>query len=74
MKAGSSVKSGKADPFTRFVKDNIWEEGGGGAKPKVRREHSQFCCGPRKSKWVSYEFTFLVELSCCLGELANVHH
>lgn len=31
MEPRSSVKKDKADPFTRLVKDNIWEEGGGGA-------------------------------------------
>lgn len=74
MKAGSSVKKGKADPFTRFVKDYIWEEGDGGAKPRRRENIANSVAGPSKSKWVIYEFRFLVKLSCCLGELAGVHH
>lgn len=74
MKAGSSVQKGKADPFTGFVKDYIWEEGGGGAKPRCRENTANSVAGPSKLKWVIYEFKFLVKLSCYLGEFTGVHH
>lgn len=50
MKAGSSVKKEKADPFTRLEKHYIWEEASGGAKPRFRENIANSVAGPSKSK------------------------